>query len=459
MAFKPSFSTALTIRVTLLCLSCLALGGLLGTTGYQATETLIGLAIAVQIGGVVRVVNTTNRELARFLNALNHSDFTQSFSYRNMGPSFQELGRAFAGVFDRFRAARADTERQADYLKVLIEHVPVALAEVHPDGRVNLLNNVARRLIGHDDLNRRLMDGGTLDSALRVMQPGQNALLKVAGGITPLQLTVRATQLTLADGPRLLLSLQNIGGELEATEVKAWSDLVRVLTHEMMNSLTPVSSLAGTAQSLLADLRAQLEAVSGLPPAVLLDAADAAEAMDTVTRRAGGLLRFVERYRRYTQMPRPRVEKLKVKELFARVEGLMGPALAEHGVALEVVILPPSLEISADPDLLDQLLINLVKNAVEALDEAKVAGTQARPPAVTLASHLDVTGHLNILVRDNGPGIPADVADKIFVPFYTTKREGSGIGLPLARQVMLAHGGTIAASPVEGGGTAFTLRF
>ncbi|MDZ5648725.1 sensor histidine kinase [Nitrospirillum sp. BR 11828] len=459
MAFKASFSTALTLRVTLLCLSCVALGLLLRSTDYHATELLVLFLIAFQIGGVVRVVNTTNRELARFLNALSHSDFTQSFSYRAMGPSFQELGRAFAGVFDKFRAARADTERKADYLNVLVEHVPVALAEVHPDGRVNLLNNVARRLIGHDDLNRRLVDGGTLDSALRVLQPGQSALLKVAGGVTPLHLTVRATQLTLADGPRLLISLQNIGGELEATEVKAWSDLVRVLTHEMMNSLTPVSSLAGTAQSLLADLRAQLAAIPDLPPAVLVDAEDAGEAMDTVTRRAGGLLRFVERYRRFTQMPRPQVERLKVRELFARVERLMGPALAEHGVALEVVVLPPSLEISADPDLIDQVLINLVKNAVEALDEAKTSGTAARPPAITLAGHLDVTGHLNLLVRDNGPGIPPDVADKIFVPFYTTKREGSGIGLPLARQIMLAHGGTIAASPVEGGGTVFTLRF
>lgn len=442
------FEFNVTLRVGLLALSSMLLGVLLVTTDFLATTFLVGLAILVQVGGLLRAVTTTNREISRFLTAIAHSDFSQSFGMRNFGSAFDELGASFTAVLDRFRAARAETERHADYLNALVEHVPVALASVFPDGRVELLNNAARRLLGYEDVNVRLADGGTLADALRGLKAGARTLLRTSGGNGPQQLTVVATQLTLGGEARLLVSMQNIGADLEATEVRAWQDLVRVLTHEMMNSLTPVSSLARTAQGVLGDLKAGLAD----RPELADELDDAAQAIDTVARRSDGLLRFVERYRQFTQVPKPQIQRIKLREVAGRMSVLMSPALQERRVAFRADILPPGLELLVDPDLLDQVLINLLKNAVEAVggrDDATVA----------LIAKLDETGRVLIQVSDNGPGIPPEIADKIFVPFFTTKREGSGVGLSLARQIMLAHCGSIAVDTGPAAGTTFTLRF
>lgn len=444
------FELDVTLRVAFLALSAMLLGVLLVGTDYRATTLLLGLAILAQVGGLLRRVTATNRELARFLTAIAHSDFSQTFAQRGGGGGFDELGEAFTAVAERFRATRADTEKQADYLNAVLEHVPVALAEVWPDGRVRLLNNAGRRLLGPEDLTRRSADGRSLAEALRELKPGARHLLRVAPGQHggALQLTVAATQLTLAGEPRLLVSLQNIGADLDATEVRAWQDLVRVLTHEMMNSLTPVASLTRTARAMLEDLR---DRVADRPD-LREEVADAEQAIDTVARRSDGLLRFVERYRQFTAVPRPQLQRLRLREMVERLQRLMGPALAEKGIVFEVLILPPTLELLADADLLEQTLINLMKNAVEAM--------QGQPePRLQLTAHLDETGRVLVTVADTGPGIPPEIADKIFVPFFTTKREGSGVGLSLARQVMLAHGGSISAAAAEGGGSAFTLRF
>ncbi|WP_114395241.1 sensor histidine kinase [Oleisolibacter albus] len=444
------FELDVTLRVAFLALSAMLLGVLLVGTDYRATTLLLGLAILAQVGGLLRRVTATNRELARFLTAIAHSDFSQTFAQRGRGGGFDELGEAFTAVAERFRATRADTEKQADYLNAVLEHVPVALAEVWPDGRVRLLNNAGRRLLGPEDLTRRSADGRSLAEALRELKPGARQLLRVAPGQHggALQLTVAATQLTLAGEPRLLVSLQNIGADLDATEVRAWQDLVRVLTHEMMNSLTPVASLTRTARAMLEDLR---DRVADRPD-LREEVADAEQAIDTVARRSDGLLRFVERYRQFTAVPRPQLQRLRLREMVERLQRLMGPALAEKGIVFEVLILPPTLELLADADLVEQTLINLMKNAVEAM--------QGQPePRLRLTAHLDETGRVLVTVADTGPGIPPEIADKIFVPFFTTKREGSGVGLSLARQVMLAHGGSISAAAAEGGGSAFTLRF
>lgn len=453
MGFKR-FELNVTIRVALLALSSMLLGIMLVETTYRATSFLVGVAILAQVGGLLRVVTKTNRELARFLGAIAHSDFSQTFALHRQGSAFDELGTSFTQVMDKFRASRADSERQADYLNAMLNHVPVALAAVREDGRVELLNNFAHRLLGPEDLSRRTTDGQLLADALRSLSPGTRTLIRVAAGsaVGPQQLTVTTTQLILGGESRLLLSLQNIAGDLEATEVRAWQDLVRVLTHEMMNSLTPIASLTRTAQAVLSDLKDKVAGQANLVD----EMSDAEMAIDTVARRSDGLLRFVERYRQFTAVPKPQVARAKLKDITDRLQRLMAPAAQEYGIGMDVLVLPPQLELLADPDMVEQVLINLLKNAVEAMRDvpARDAGHRIR-----LTAHLDEGGHVVINVGDNGPGIPPDVAEKIFIPFYTTKRDGSGVGLSLARQVMLAHGGSINLSPMPDGGSVFTLRF
>lgn len=448
------FELNVTLRVAVLALSSMLLGIMLVETTYRATSFLVALAILAQVGGLLRAVTKTNREVARFLGAIAHSDFSQTFSQLGQGSAFDELGASITQVMDKFRASRATSERQADYLNAMLNHVPVALAAVYEDGRVELLNNFAHRLLGPEELSRRTTDGVLIADALRRLSPGTRTLIRVAAGssVGPQQLTVTATQLILGGESRLLLSLQNIAGDLEATEVRAWQDLVRVLTHEMMNSLTPISSLTRTAQGVLADLKQKIEGQSDL----VEEMQDAEMAIDTVARRSNSLLRFVERYRQFTSVPKPQLSRIKVKEITERLQRLMAPAAQSHGVTLEVLVLPPQLELVADADMVEQVLINLLKNAVEAMRDMEPREGDHR---IRLTAHLDEGGHVVINVGDNGPGIPSDVAEKIFIPFYTTKRDGSGVGLSLARQVMLAHGGSINLSPDPDGGSVFTLRF
>ncbi|MFV3128420.1 sensor histidine kinase [Niveispirillum sp. KHB5.9] len=449
------FELNVTLRVAMLALSSMLLGIMLVETTYRATSFLVGLAILAQVGGLLRTVTKTNREVARFLGAIAHSDFSQTFRQLDQGSAFDELGASITQVMDKFRASRANSEKQADYLNAMLNQVPVALAAVYEDNRVELLNNFAHRLLGPEELSRRTTDGQLIADALRSLAPGTRTLIRVAAGTTvgPQQLTVTATRLILGGESRLLLSLQNIAGDLEATEVRAWQDLVRVLTHEMMNSLTPISSLTRTAQGVLADLKQKVEG----KPELVEEMQDAEMAIDTVARRSNSLLRFVERYRQFTSVPKPQLSRIKVKEITERLQRLMAPATESHGVSMEVLVLPPQLELLADADMVEQILINLLKNAVEAMrdmGEARDGGHRIR-----LTAHLDEGGHVIVNVGDNGPGIASDVAEKIFIPFYTTKREGSGVGLSLARQVMLAHGGSINLTPDPDGGSVFTLRF
>jgi signal transduction histidine kinase len=203
----------------------------------------------------------------------------------------------------------------------------------------------------------------------------------------------------------------------------------------MMNSLTPICSLSET-------VRARLQA----PDA---DRAELAEALDVIARRSAGLMHFVERYRRLTDLPAPEFVRLRAADLCARLDRLMAPMMVDAGVDYASVVSPPQLVFQADPELLEQALINLLKNALEA--------ARGRPgAAVRLGVQLD-DDRLALVVEDNGPGLPDDDPEAVFVPFFSTKPGGSGVGLTLARQIALAHGGRLDAQSRDGGGAAFRL--
>jgi len=216
-----------------------------------------------------------------------------------------------------------------------------------------------------------------------------------------------------------LYSIENLSGELTARESSAWRNLIRVLTHEIMNTLTPVTSLAGTCKTMLDD------------PAA---ADDLRDAVATIARRSEGLMQFVSRYRELLKVPQPNPSDISIKSALNGVVTLLAADLGNLSATVDVH--PDSLEVHADPNLLDQLLLNVVKNAVDAMENTS-------SPTLLLSAHLEY-GRVVVRVSDNGPGIPDSVLDQIFIPFFTTKREGSGIGLSLSRQIMTAHGGEIA---------------
>jgi nitrogen fixation/metabolism regulation signal transduction histidine kinase len=446
MAFRH-FAASVAVQVALILGVCCAFAYVAVTTAYYATLLLLAVVLAMQVASLVRYVQRTNHELARFMLAIRHSDFSQSFAVQPASRSFAELAAAFEEILQRFRAARTAKEEQASYLDTFVQHVPVAVIAIDEAGRIDQFNHAARRLFGVG-APRMLHEfkgfGAEFPTRILALEPGRTELIKVTRDGTPLQLNALATELKIGGRTHKIVSLQDIHGELEAHEVEAWQNLIRVLTHEIMNSATPISSLAATAAELLAEARSHPEQKTAID--------DAHDAVETIAQRSSGLVHFVDNYRRLTRLPKPALRACSAAELLDRVVHLMQPELARRGIAVARSITPRNLEITVDPDLFEQVLINLLRNSIDALVETP-------RPQIRLTAEIDSAGHAAIAVHDNGQGMAEQVRENIFVPFFTTKRHGTGIGLSLVRQIMRSHHGSVGVQSAPGEGTAVRLTF
>ena len=433
-------------RLALLVAGTAGLGTLLSQTHFYAVSTVAAALLLMLLFDFLRYTSTTDRELARIIDALAQGDLTDRPLAIGRQGADQPLAQAFARALEKLRARDIGAEAERTRLLAVVEHAPVPLLALEATGHVELLNRAARRLFEGVKLTRRAELAALapeLGTALEGQQTLSRRLVRLALPRGAQRCLASAAGNLAAGRSTLILSLQNIEGELEASELRAWEELVRVLAHEIMNSLTPVASLAQTASLLVADLGAQ----GGAAP----ELAELDEAVDAIHRRSAGLMRFVDGYRRFAEPPTPLTRPVPLAELFERAKRLEGTALAAAGIAVETRVEPANLVVQADPDLLDQALVNLIKNAIEAVEPSA-------EKRITLAAGLDPQGRVMLTVADTGPGLAPGTAEQIFVPFFTTKPKGSGIGLPMVRQIMQAHGGTIEAVAGEGG-AAFRLRF
>jgi nitrogen fixation/metabolism regulation signal transduction histidine kinase len=445
------FASQLFARVVALFALIAALAAVLVITDFVAVAAILGAVAVAQAWAVIRFVNRTNAELTRFLEAIRYDDFTQSFSIGHLGESFADLKSAFEDVMERFRSTRTDREIQRRYLETLIEHVPVAIISVGDGGAVSLLNNAARRLLDSaaettvGELDRY---GASFQQDVNRAATGDRTLTRARIDGVERQLILSTTQITMGGNVRRLISLQDIQTELDATELSAWQDMVRVLSHEIGNSITPIASLARTADDMVVDLRERIDDRGETAELI----SDIHDAIDTITRRSEGLMRFVKSYRELTRLPPPKKRQISLRSYFARLERLLAAEWSDRGVTLHMGAPAEGLTIAADESLLDQAIINVVRNAAD-------AASAADDPQVWLDARLSERGRPVIEIADNGSGFDAEIAEKIFLPFFTTKADGSGIGLSLARQVMLLHRGAISARPRDGGGALFQLSF
>ena len=450
MGFKK-FSLLIAVRTTFLMISLTAIVLLISTPGYHAATLLLAGLIIFQASEVFRFVSKTNSELARFLDAARYADFGQRFELKGMGAGFGELGLAFTDILKRFQDVRTGQEKQLRHLKAMVEHVPVPLMSVHQDGLVTLWNNSARRLFGTNHVTR-LSDmaqfGEDFARHIAVIQAGERRLVTINVDDMEQQLTLSATQIIRPGSIERLISMQDIGSELDGVQLQAWQDLVRVLTHEIMNSITPVASLAKTAADLVEDAKSKVLD----HPDVVEELDHVASAVSTVARRSDGLMQFVGSYRRLTRLPPPKKQEIKLGVFFKQVSTLAAQEWSDKNIKFNISVEPSALDVSADPDMIEQLLINLLLNAEQAL-------SKTTNPEILLSAYLNKRGHVTIEVSDNGPGVPDDIANRIFVPFFTTKRDGSGVGLALTRQIMIAHGGNVKLKKSKNGGALFTLMF
>jgi nitrogen fixation/metabolism regulation signal transduction histidine kinase len=421
----------------------------LHTNWYVSIALVVSGALA-QIALFYHFATQSGREIARFLDAVAFDDTSQSFTGLGADSAYRELSAAMTRVIDRLQFSRTQREEQARYLQTLLTHVPVALLTIDANGDVQLLNMAARRLfeapVGTTaEFSRH---GEAFAAAIEALLPGGSAILRMDRKSGPLQLKVSATDLTIRGEKQRIVSLQNIAYEMSAQELAAWQTVIRTMAHEVMNSLTPISSLASTAEQLVHDTRKMLPPDSA--QAVML--ADAADALEVVARRSEGLLHFVQNHRRLTKRLIIRPELTPVRRRFAHMGQLFATELAVRDIAFEAIVEPETLEVEADAELLDQALINLMRNAIEAID-----GEQRR--MLRLSAKRDFDGHVVIAVADSGRGIPLSERDKVFVPFFTTKRHGSGVGLTLVRQIAAVHNATVDIGDTPAGGATVRLRF
>ena len=359
--------------------------------------------------------------MTRLIESIRYNDMTQTFypplNNRVMTGMAQELSEALKV----FRERLFEEEVKHQYYENLLNKVDTAVLVTDKSGHTEWMNLAAITHLGRNpQLPAEILKASTSDT--RVVRIERNG--------TVLEMAASCTLFITQGKERLLISLKNIHSVLERNEMEAWQKLIRVLTHEIMNSITPIISLSETLSE------------RGIPNQLT---EKELQAMQTIHRRSKGLLGFVENYRRLTRIPEPVCTQVPARELFADLKKLF-PAEIFHFRQPDA-----SLTLWIDRTQIEQVLINLLKNAREACFRKSDARIEIE---LTQAAEGSI-----LTVSDNGEGILPDVIDKIFVPFFTTKPSGSGIGLSLCKQIMNLHGGTISVRSEKGAGSCFTLVF
>ena len=444
LAFKARFLIGLLWRVALMLALAFALFEAMRRPGLGAARLLAGALFLWSLYELWRYIQRTNRELARFLEAVRLGDLSQSFAHRQQGSGFTEIGEA---LDQGIRALREERHRLTDasrFFEAVLDDAPTPLLTVDGEGRVELTNKAARRLfVRHKGV--RIDDfreyGETFAKTLGEESVGSPRLVPLTFDAVPQTAMVSVAAVHRLGGTVKVVAVQPIQGELNAIEIAAQSDLVRVLTHEIMNSMTPVTSLAHTA----ADLMAEVD--KGDDPTIT----DARSAVDTLSRRADGVMHFVESYRQISRTPEVRRRVFEVLPWAKELQSLFRASDASEGVTLNLEVEPETLLMDADPDLMCQVLLNLLRNGAEA------ARGHSDSPEIGMRFAFVAGGRVQIEIADNGPGVERSLRKDVFLPFFTTKAKGTGVGLSLARQVVLAHRGSIGLGESLSGGALFRI--
>lgn len=451
MIFKR-FRLQIILRVVLLVGTIIMMATLAGKSQFLVSFILLFLLVALQTISLVFYAERTNRRLNKFFQSVRHSDFSSSFSEKGLGKSFEDLSNEFNQIIQEFKKNRAEKEEHFNYLLTVVQHVSIGIIVFRRDGKVDVFNNAIKKIL-HISHLRNIQDLNTVNedfpNLLLRLQAGDKTLIKIFLEDELVQLSINATEFKMRGEAYVLVSLQNIHPELEEKEIESWQRLIRVLTHEIMNSITPISSLAATIQEMLVNPETNKIELSRLDDE---DLESISNAMSTIESRSKGLLNFVEIYRNLTRIPKPNFRHFKVKEVFDRAFELLKPKFENLDIDCSCKVFPEDLMIVADPDLVDQVVINLMINAIDAVkDHPK--------PRISIVASTNLNNRITIDFADNGHGIKPDLMDKIFMPFFTSKKEGSGIGLSLSRQIMQMHKGAITFKSKPEEGTVFTLTF
>jgi signal transduction histidine kinase len=447
MTFR-NYKGHIIIRVVLLLFLSL-LSSFIFLKGWYIYLIFLIPVLIYQVFEFIRFQGKTHEELHQFVEAVHYRDFSRYFDVKQAPLELQPLREGFNEINSTFKVISKEKETQYQYLQKILELVDTGILSFEEEsGEVVWMNESLKRML-HLPYLKTIQSLSKRDEELYkeilVLQPGQNKISTVHLERQAFKIILSATAFQ-TDGKKFkLIAFQNVNEALDETEANAWRKLLSVLTHEIMNSVAPISSLAETLKHRLVLTSKEVNIDS-------LSFEDLELGIETIKRRSEGLLKFAETYRNLNKINSLNLEKLPISELFANLHQLMQPTFEQKGIELEIILRDPATPILADPSLLEQVLINLIVNAIEAVKDQP-------SPRIVLSAEQTLSKKIIIKVADNGHGMEDEVLDKIFIPFFSTKKHGSGIGLSLCKQIMMLHKGTIQVHSKVGLGTAFMLQF
>lgn len=419
----------------------------------------MGIMIAIQVYFLIRYVNNTNYSLVKFMDALKNEDYSVYFSPSKKGDSFVRVFNDFNLIIKKFKTNKIEKEAQYKYFKYILEHVNLGIISIrkedlfkeHSDNEILFLNKAACQILSqpqHKYWHRLANHIPWLVSEIKILSEGGKSLVDFGDEIQRKQLSLEVLELQLLNAPYLIITFQDIRSEIEQKEIEAWHNVIKILAHEMLNSFTPVSSLASTIKEITENDKGDIKSPKELDEEDMHDMNTAAA---TIKKRSEGLLAFVQDYRTISNVPVPKIKKTNIKEFLGEIITLMKPLTDEALVELQMMPIPSKASIQIDTKLVEQVIINLINNSIYALKDRK-------NPRIKLTCIVEAEKTI-ITVTDNGLGIEEKILNQIFIPFYTTKKEGSGIGLSLSKSILKKHGGNLLVSSETGKYTSFSLVF
>jgi signal transduction histidine kinase len=388
-------------------------------------------------------------ELNQFVESVHYRDFSRYFDVKHAPAELQPMREGFNEINTTFKVISKEKETQYQYLQKILELVDTGILSYEVEtGSVVWMNESLKKMLQLPylktvlSLAKRDLD---LYNEITNLQPGEHRIATAHLEREAFKILLSATAFQTEGKKYKLIAFQNVNEALDETESKAWQKLLSVMTHEIMNSIAPISSLAET-------IKGRLQAYSAIIKSDDTSLEDLKIGIDTIKRRSEGLLKFAETYRNLNKINTLNLQKVYIRELFANLHQLMQPTFEQKDIEMEIILRDPELSLLADPSLLEQVLINLVVNAIEAVKERK-------EPKIILSAEQTLNKKIVLKIGDNGQGMPEELVEKIFIPFFTTKKNGSGIGLSLCKQIVMLHRGTIQVHSMDGKGTVFSLQF
>ena len=452
------FTIQVALRILIILLSCVFFSFFV-LKGIWFSTAGIGVLIIIQGYFLIRYVNNTNYSLVKFLDALKTEDYSVYFSPSKKGDSFTKVYDDFNMIIKIFKRNKIEKEAQYKYFKYILEHVNLGIISIqkedlfkeHSDNEILFLNQAACNILQipkHKYWHRLANHSHWLVDEIKKIANGGKVLVDFGDEIQKKQLSLEVLEIQLLNAPYLIITFQDIRSEIEQKEVEAWHNVIRILAHEMLNSFTPVSSLASTIKALTETENDKIASVEQLD---FEDIQDINKAAATIKKRSDGLLGFVKDYRTISNVPVPSLKKISVKKFLFAIKTLMSTTTDSANIELKLLPIPANATITADANLIEQVIINLINNSVHALKGKK-------EPSIKLSCMVEDKNTF-IIVSDNGTGIEGKILNQIFVPFYTTKKEGSGIGLSLSKSILKKHGGNLLVASEVGKYTTFSLVF